>query len=79
MCIVHEINGQSEFASASFPGHSVLAWKVHVQVGLHTPSNCSGTKSTITVFERNIPDNFLDDKISEIEELENQFIATLNH
>ena len=52
----------------------LILWK---HVGLHTRSNCSGTKSTFTVFERSIPDDFLDDNISEIEALDSTLDSAL--
>ena len=57
--LITDKNGQSEFAAISIPDHSVLSWKVDVGVYART-SSYSGIKTTYTVYEKQITDNFLE-------------------
>ena len=72
--LINDMNNcHSEFASASKPDHSVLSWKVKTGSYTHHNDNGNNMKTTFTVFEKTIPDNLLEDRISEIETFVNQF------
>ena len=75
--LIADINGQSEFATVSIPDHSVLSWEVDVGSYART-SGYNGVKTTYTVYKKQIPDNFLEGQIPEIEAFVNRFEQHIN-
>lgn len=71
-------NCNSDFAQASKPDHSVLSWKVKTSTYAHTNENSKSTKSTYTVYDKELPDSFLEKKTAELESFVNQFKEKLS-
>ena len=73
------VHSTAALATKSY--HSVLSWKMKTTTPFLPPTHepNGDLKSSFTLYERNIPNSFLEEKIQELEEFERQIEKNLNN